>query len=111
MRLDKIKELFNIAFSDEDTEWLFSNKRAGKPHIAQLLVKNGYAENIQDAFNRYIRKIKVKSPELSPEEAVTAIKNAGGIAIWAHPLGGEGESHFDKTNIGIVIQGDYEMME
>ena len=34
--------------------------------------------------------------KLDAKEAIAAIKAAGGIPVWAHPLGGEGERHLSK---------------
>ena len=47
------------------------------------------------------------------KEAIDAIKCAGGVPVWAHPLGGEGEKHISQsdflqklsTMINLGIQG------
>ena len=60
----------------------------GRPHIAAVLVKNGYAKNTQSAFDRYLNRGKpayVERPRFSPEEAVKLIKKCGGYAVLAHP--------------------------
>ena len=38
-----------------------------------------------------LNKIKTNVTDPSPAPAIKAIQKAGGVAIWAHPLGGEGE--------------------
>ncbi len=91
MRLDYIKENFNIEFPEEDIEWLFSNSNPGKPHIAKLLIKHGYAESIKDAFDRYLNRIRIPSVYTLPEEAINAILLSGGIPVLAHPSYGSGD--------------------
>ena len=95
-RIRRLSRQLGVKFSKEDLDWLYSNKRPGKPHIAWLLVNNGYARTKQAAFSDYLNKIKIKSENLSPDEAVDAIHKAGGLAVWAHPLGGEGETHLTQ---------------
>jgi len=61
----------------------------GRPHVARVLVKHGYANNINEVFKKYLVKGKpgyVKKERIRLEEAVSLIKNAGGISIIAHPV-------------------------
>ncbi len=61
----------------------------GRPHIANALVKAGYAKTYAEAFSRYLVK---ESPTftakraLSPQKVIRAIKAAGGISVLAHPF-------------------------
>lgn len=60
-----------------------------KPHFARALLDNGYIEDIEEAYSNFfnaspMKDIKRKS--ISPEEAIALIKNAGGIAVLAHPI-------------------------
>ena len=60
----------------------------GRPHIAQVLVEAGYAESVQDAFQRYIGRnagAYVPRPKLLPQEAIELILEAGGVPVLAHP--------------------------
>jgi predicted metal-dependent phosphoesterase TrpH len=60
----------------------------GRPHIAQAMVEAGYAEDINDAFDRYLRTggpAFVGRPKLTPEDAIDLIHEAGGVAVLAHP--------------------------
>lgn len=60
----------------------------GRPHIARILIRKGYVENIPEAFNKYLasgRPGYVDRMKLKPEEAVEVIKRAGGSAVVAHP--------------------------
>lgn len=60
----------------------------GRPHIAQAMVEAGYAVDLNDAFDRYLRtggSAFVGRPKLSPEAAIDLIHAAGGVAVLAHP--------------------------
>lgn len=61
----------------------------GRPHFAEVLMKLGYAESIQDAFDRYVergQKYYVPRSFLSIERSVEIIREAGGIPVLAHPF-------------------------
>lgn len=61
----------------------------GRPHFARILVEQGYAVSIADAFNRYVnRGCKYYLPRsfLSLEDSVKLIVGAGGTAVLAHPF-------------------------
>ncbi len=61
----------------------------GRPHVARVLVKYGYANNINEVFKKYLVKGKpgyVKKERIKLEEAVSLIKGAGGVSIIAHPV-------------------------
>lgn len=61
----------------------------GRPHVARVLVKHGYAHNINEVFKKYLVKGKpgyVKKERIKLEDAVNLIKGAGGISIIAHPV-------------------------
>ena len=61
----------------------------GRPHFAYTMVQKGYVQNIQDAFDRYLRKggpAYVEKFKFSPEEAMSVIHKAGGITVLAHPF-------------------------
>lgn len=66
-----------------------SGGQVGRPHIAKALVHRGYVTSIDEAFSRYLKKGAVAYVEkfrLSPEEAITVIRKAGGLAALAHPF-------------------------
>lgn len=82
---DKLKKDFGIELKKEDMEALKARKVLGKPHIAEVLVRDGYAEDIEAAFRKYLKKIEVHEGKISVQEAISIIHKAGGIAVWAHP--------------------------
>lgn len=60
----------------------------GRPHMADVLVRKGYAADMRDAFNSYLAEGQpgyVSVPRVAPEDACQWIKDAGGAAVIAHP--------------------------
>ena len=60
----------------------------GRPHIAQVLVEEGYVFSSYDAFQKYLGEKKVGDiPKLNIglQRAVHIIKEANGMAFLAHP--------------------------
>ncbi|WP_035042009.1 PHP domain-containing protein [Desulfovibrio sp. X2] len=60
----------------------------GRPHIAKLLVRTGFASSVQDAFDVFLKrggKAHVPKTALSDEEAVELLKSEGATVILAHP--------------------------
>ncbi|OAX47488.1 PHP domain-containing protein [Paenibacillus sp. AD87] len=60
----------------------------GRPHMADVLVRKGYAADMKDAFNRYLAEGQpgyVSVPRVAPEDACQWIKDADGAAVIAHP--------------------------
>ncbi|MDK2824047.1 MAG: 3,5-nucleoside bisphosphate phosphatase [Clostridia bacterium] len=60
----------------------------GRPHVAKVLMEQGYVKSIKEAFTRllspgcpaYIPRYKI-----TPPEAIQLILDAGGIPVLAHP--------------------------
>jgi predicted metal-dependent phosphoesterase TrpH len=82
----------------------------GRPHFARVLVRKGYASDVQDAFDKYLGhsgKAYVPRREPSSTEAVGQIMAAGGLAVLAHPgrLRREQPDLGDFLVRGLVEQG------
>lgn len=82
-----LEKMFDIRLEKEELdEMRFQHSIPGRPHLAALMIKHGYCETVKEAFFKYMRKVKVKTPyRIDACEAVNAIRKAGGIAVWAHP--------------------------
>ena len=113
VRLDFIRREFGFSFPEEEVRGLMSLNNPGKPHIGNLMVKYGYAENKEQAIDEYIDRAKVRSEYIRPEEAIEGILQSGGIPVLAHPVYGSGselilseemESRLRKL-IGFGLQG------
>ena len=62
---------------------------AGRPHAAALLVREGRATSVQDAFDRWLAKGRlghVDKERLAPALALRLARESGGVAVLAHPL-------------------------
>ena len=91
-RLEFLKKEYGFDFPEEALSCLLSLDNPGKPHIANLMVELGYAENKEQAITQYINKAKIAGPSyLSPQEAIEAILSSGGIPVLAHPFYGDGD--------------------
>ncbi|MBN1901711.1 PHP domain-containing protein [Candidatus Sumerlaeota bacterium] len=60
----------------------------GRPHVAQAMVRHGYVENTQEAFERFIGSdglAYVPPRGVHSKEAYRVIAEAGGVSAFAHP--------------------------
>jgi predicted metal-dependent phosphoesterase TrpH len=63
-------------------------KSPGRPHVARTLVKEKLIGNLDEAFDRFLKKGRpawVPKTKMSALEAVELIHQAGGLAVMAHP--------------------------
>ncbi|WP_342551943.1 PHP domain-containing protein [Paenibacillus sp. FSL R7-0652] len=73
---------------DELGRPLEPDESIGRPHMADVLVKKGYAVDMRDAFDRYLAEGRpgfVSVPRVTPKDACEWIRAAGGAAVIAHP--------------------------
>ena len=88
--MEQIKRDYGIRFSYEDIKELINaNHNLGRPDLAKLCVKYGYATTSQDAFDKYLidahNKTRQTSKGLQYQECLELITNSGGIPVLAHP--------------------------
>lgn len=88
--IEQIKRDYKIIFSYDDLKDLInSNHNINRVDIAKLCVKNGYAVNVRDAFDKYLIEAKKRvigiNNKLLPEECICLISDSGGIPTLAHP--------------------------
>jgi len=60
----------------------------GRPHIARVMVDKGYAASIGEVFSRWIGPdgpAFVGRYKITPDQAISMIHAAGGLAFLAHP--------------------------
>lgn len=84
----KIKH--GISFSVNDIKDILNAKRnIGRPDIAKLMIKYGYVNSIDEAFDEYLtemyNKLRSNNKGISPKECIDLIKQSGGISVLAHP--------------------------
>jgi hypothetical protein len=77
-----------LGISYEDLQAEAGGMGAGRPHAAALLVRDGRATSIQDAFDRWLGRGKpgyVEKVRLAPAEALRLAAASGGLPVVAHP--------------------------
>ena len=77
-----------IPITLEEVKEVSGGKQVGRPHFARVLLKKGVVKSMQEAFDKYLAKGKagyVDKRRLSPAESIRRIREAGGIAVIAHP--------------------------
>lgn len=82
-----VEENFGFKIKHEDIEEVVENVNIpGKPHLAEIMIKYGYVSSVKEAFGKYLEDAKTKtSNRMDAKIVIEAIKDAGGIVIWAHP--------------------------
>jgi predicted metal-dependent phosphoesterase TrpH len=92
-RAHKMIELLNaggIKISMEDVEAVKPvGATLGRPHIADALVKNGVVSSRDEAFTDLLHNNSpyyVAHLAPTPEDAISMIRSAGGVAVIAHPF-------------------------
>ena len=88
--IEQIKRDYGIIFTYQELKELVNApNNLGRPDIAKLIVKNGYAKTIQEAFDLYLinahQKTRGNNKGLSYQECLNLILNSGGIPVLAHP--------------------------
>ena len=87
---DRRNELMceRLGLSYEDLQAEAGGIGAGRPHAAALLVRDGRATSIQDAFDRWLGKGRpgyVEKARLEPGDAMRLASASGGLPVLAHP--------------------------
>ena len=90
-RLQFLQKEFDFRFTEDEIDDLLSKDNPGKPHIANLMIGHGYANDIQDAIKNYINKKEFQNEHVRPEDAIKGILKSGGIPVLAHPTYGDGD--------------------
>lgn len=102
-RLDFIKDELGFILPDDEIKKLLALNNPGKPHIANLLVKYGYAENKEQGIE-YIDRKHFSSEYLHPRDVIAAIRDAGGIPVLAHPPYGSGNDLILKDELAERVE-------
>lgn len=77
----------------------------GRPHVAMAMVQAGIVRNVDEAFERFLRRGKpgfVERYRMTVAEAIGHVRRAGGVAVLAHPaLNGVDDHIPDMTQQGL----------
>jgi 3',5'-nucleoside bisphosphate phosphatase len=94
VRQNRIREMvaalnkLGIPLQAESVFALANCKSPGRPHVARALVKEKLIGNLDEAFEKYLKKGRpawVPKTKMSALEGVELIHQAGGLAVMAHP--------------------------
>ena len=94
VRQNRIREMcaalnqMGIPLQAEAVFALANCKSPGRPHVARALVKEKLVANLDEAFERFLKKSRpawVPKTKMSALESVELIHQAGGLAVMAHP--------------------------
>ncbi|CAM3139144.1 PHP domain-containing protein [Saccharomonospora xinjiangensis] len=74
---------------DEVLSGLGPDAPAGRPHLAQALIRAGVVRTVDEAFARYLgggRGYLVPRADTPVDTAIAMIEEAGGVTVLAHPF-------------------------
>jgi len=85
-----IKRLNELGFkiSLEDVNLTVADGQLGRPHIAHAMLKKGFVESMDEAFDKFLGAGKpayVDKERIGCEEAIKMIRGARGVPVLAHP--------------------------
>jgi 3',5'-nucleoside bisphosphate phosphatase len=110
VRQNRIREmvarlnLVKVPLTAEAVFALANCRSPGRPHVARALVKAGFCSNLDEAFERFLKKNRpawVPKFKMSAADAIELIHQAGGAAVMAHP----GLNRTDEVIPGMVEAG------
>jgi len=90
-RIAYLDTTFGIRLTEDEKAWLYAQSSPGKPHLGRILLNRGIAPDLDTAIRTFIAPCKTPNGRIGADIAISAIRDSGGIPVWAHPLGGEGE--------------------
>jgi predicted metal-dependent phosphoesterase TrpH len=86
--LGMVGRLRDLGVSVEVTDADLSRSSLGRRSLAELLVNQGHAGSIREAFQRWLHdrgRAALPKTGLPVGEAIALVRAAGGVASWAHP--------------------------
>jgi len=94
----------NVPLRAEAVFALANCRSPGRPHVARALAQAGLVANLDEAFERFLKKSRpawVPKARMSALEGMDLIHQAGGLAVMAHP----GLNRTDDIIPGLVRAG------
>lgn len=109
-RQNRIREMvarlhrLRVPLSEQSVFTLANCRSPGRPHVARALVQAGLCRNLDEAFERFLRRNRpawVPKFKMDGREAIGLIHQAGGVAALAHP----GLNRTDAVIPGMIEAG------
>ena len=117
-RMSRIISRLNEAGIEITIEEVNAQKRGdatlGRPHLADALVARGHVSSREEAFNVFLHngsKFYINHYSPSPEVAIQLIKEAGGVAVIAHPLASRSGRKIDLETLERLIKAGLDGIE
>ena len=117
-RMSRIISRLNEAGIEITIEEVNAQKRGdatlGRPHLADALVARGHVSSREEAFNIFLHngsKFYINHYSPSPEVAIQLIKEAGGVAVIAHPLASRSGRKIDLETLKRLIEAGLDGIE
>jgi len=94
VRQNRVREMvarlnrMNIPLQAEEVFALANCRAPGRPHVARALVKAGLVSDLDEAFERFLKRNRpawVPKFKMTATDAIELIHQAGGAAVMAHP--------------------------
>lgn len=79
----------------------------GRPHIAAVMVRHGFVDSMEQAFEEYLgndAKAYVGRERLEPAEAIRLARASGGVPILAHPHTLGIDNRFEMADILVELR-------
>ncbi|WP_022871896.1 PHP domain-containing protein [Nesterenkonia alba] len=101
-----LAEDFEISWADVLTH-VGPETTVGRPHIADALVTTGVVADRSEAFTHYLHKgskYYVPQDTMTPVEAITLIRQAGGVPVIAHAMASRRGSTVSLAELEEMVQ-------
>lgn len=99
--VERLRSL-DVDITLEEVEREAGTGSVGRPHIAAVMVRNGYVADIATAFDQYLANGKpayVSRLRLTPEDGIRLSIESGGVPILAHPHTLGIENRFEMADL------------
>lgn len=120
-RIPRMKKMIELMAADglkitfeEVLEYLPDGATLGRPHLADALVGKGIVKNRDQAFAEFLAndsKYYVSHSAPNPVQAIKLIKNAGGVAVIAHPYSSMRGEKIDSESLGALKEAGLDGIE
>lgn len=112
----QLKKDHDIVFSsDEILNILTAKRNIGRPDVAKLLIKYGYASTVQEAFDKYLIEAYKKCGDvvkgISFPECAELLHGANGFVVLAHPVSLELEGEELEKTIEFLVDNGLDGIE